>query len=147
MGRLKKPNLIQYTGGRGLDARRMVVLGVLFCYAGGLFGALATRKPILARVTADRSVLYRVGPDGRVSNRFRYTFANRGKAPATVAISTRDLPGASVSAGPVALSPGGMAAGDFEISASRGPELVRHFTIVAGDESIPMTFLAPPEGK
>jgi cytochrome c oxidase accessory protein FixG len=147
MARLKKPNLIQYTGGRGLDARRMVVLGVLLCYGGGLFAALSTRKPILAHVTADRAVMYRVGPDGRISNRFHYTLANRGKTPATVVISTRDLPGAAVTLAPVALLPGATATGDFDIIAPRGRELVQHFAIVAGDESIPMTFLAPPEAK
>jgi cytochrome c oxidase accessory protein FixG len=147
MGRLKKPNLIQYTGGRGLDARRMVVLGVVVCYAGGLFAALSGRKPILAHVNPDRSVLYRVAPDGRISNRFHYTLANRGKASTTVAISTRDLPDAVLSIAPVALAPGATATGDFDITAPRGRDLVHHFTIVAGDESIPMTFLAPPEGK
>jgi cytochrome c oxidase accessory protein FixG len=157
MARLKKPNLIHYAWGehgpvasaarQPWDARRIVVLGILLCYAGGLFAALSTRKPVLARVTADRATMYRVGPDGRVYNRFRYTLANRGKEKATVAFTAPDLAGAAIGIAPVALQPGESASGDFEISAPRGKDLVRHFTIVAGDEKIAMTFLAPPEGK
>jgi cytochrome c oxidase accessory protein FixG len=153
MAKVGKPNLIHYVWGeRGplaaerrqpWDARRIIVLGVLLCYAGGLFAALSTRKPVLARVTADRSTMYRIAPDGRVYNRFHYTLANRGKEWATVSFTTRDLPGATLSLSALPLQPGAAATGDFEISAPRGKELVRHFTIVAGDQAIPMTFLAP----
>jgi cytochrome c oxidase accessory protein FixG len=157
LGRLKKPGLIHYVWGeRGpvaaghrqpWDARRIVVLLVLLGYAGGLFTALAMRKTILARVAPDRSVMYRVGADGRIYNRFRYTLANRGKEAAAVAFSARDLPGASFTLNSISLHPGESARGEFEISTPRSPHaaLVTHFTIVAGDETIPMTFLAPPE--
>lgn len=157
MARLKKPNLIHYAWGeRGplaadarqpWDARRVVILGILLCYAGGLFAALSTRKPVLARVTADRSVMYRLGRDGLVYNRFRYNLANRGRTPATVEFSARDLPGAVLSIRAVPLQAGATAAGEFDISAPRGRDLVRHFQIIAGDETIAMTFLAPAEGK
>lgn len=153
MKKLGKSNLIHYVWGehgplaaghrQPWDARRIIVLVVLLGYAGGLFAALSTRKPVLARVTADRSVMYRIGPDGRFYNRFHYTLANRGKEWATISFSTRDLPGATVSLSALPLAPGATATGDFEISAPGAKELVTHFTIVAGDETIPMTFLAP----
>ncbi len=157
MARLKKPNLIHYAWGeRGplaaasrqpWDARRFVILGILLCYAGGLFAALSTRKPVLAQVTADRSVMYRVGADGRIYNRFRYTLANRGKEAASVTFAADGLPDAVLSIGSVRLQPGESIRGELEISATRGKDLVRHFTIVAGDEKIPMTFLAPAEAR
>ena len=157
MAKLRKPNLIHYVWGeRGplaaghrqpWDARRIIVLGVLLCYAGGLFAALSTRKPVLARVTADRAVMYRVAPDGRIANRFRYTLANRGKSATSVAFSAPNLPGATLSVREVPLQPGESVRGEFEIFAPRALEPVTHFTIVAGDETIPMTFLSPPEAQ
>jgi cytochrome c oxidase accessory protein FixG len=157
MARLKKPNLIHYAWGekgpvaaghrQPWDAKRTVVLLVLLFYASGLTYALATRHPVLVRVSPVRATLYRTGDDGRIYNRFRYSLANRGSQPASVAFGARDLPGASVSASPVVLAPGQSAAGEFEISipAVHRAALVTHFTIAAGEESIPMTFLAPPE--
>src|ERR1051325_23652 len=60
MAQVGKPNLIHYVGGeqgplaagrrQPWDARRIIVLVVLLGYAGGLFAALSTRKPVLARV-------------------------------------------------------------------------------------------------
>jgi cytochrome c oxidase accessory protein FixG len=158
LGRRGKPGLIHYTWGeRGpiasakrqpWDARRVVVLLVLVFYAGGLFTALAMRKPVLARVSPDRSVMYRLGPDGHVYNSFRYTLANRGKTPATVTFAAPDLPGAALSIASVPLRPGESVRGEFEISLPAGKRsVVTHFTIVAGGESIPMTFLAPTEAK
>jgi cytochrome c oxidase accessory protein FixG len=157
MAKLRKPNLIHYAWGeRGplaaghrqpWDARRIIVLGVLLCYGGGLFAALSTRKPVLAQVSADRAVMYRIAPDGRISNRFRYTLANRGKTATTVPFSAPGLPGAELSIRDVPLQPGESVRGEFEILAPRASELVTHFTIVAGDETIPMTFLSPPEAK
>jgi polyferredoxin len=153
MAKVGKPNLIHYAWGehgplaagrrQPWDARRIIVLIVLLGYAGGLFAALSTRKAVLARVTADRSTMYRVGADGRVYNRFHYTLANRGKEWTTISFATRDLPGATLSVAALPLQPGATATGDFEISAPRGKAIVTHFTIVAGDESIPMTFLSP----
>ena len=94
------------------------MLGVLLCYAGGLFAALSTRKPVLARVTADRSTMYRVGADGRIYNQFHYTLANRGKEGTTISFSARDLPGATLSISALPLQPGATAAGD-----SKSPRL------------------------
>jgi cytochrome c oxidase accessory protein FixG len=159
LGRRGKPGLIHYAWGehgplskghrQPWDARRIVVLAIVVLYAGGLLTALSMRKPLLARVSPDRSVMYRVGPDGRIYNRFQYTLANRGKTAVSAPISTRDLPGAQLSLRTVSLRAGESANGEFEISAPgvRRGDVVTHFTIVFGDEKIPMTFLAPVEGK
>jgi len=156
LARLKKPGLIHYVWGehgpvaaghrQPWDAKRVIVLLVLLFYAGGLTFALATRHPLLVRISPDREKLYRIGADGRIYNRFRYSLANRGSSPAAVAFSARDLPGAQISAPAVSLASGQSARGEFDISIPPGhTALVTHFTIDAGGESVPMTFLAPSE--
>lgn len=159
LARFQKPGLIHYTWGEHgpvaslrrhpFDAKRVVVFVVLLFYATGLFTVLALRKPVMARVTPDRSVMYRIGSDGRVYNRFRYSLANRGANDATVDFSVRDLPGAELTITSVPLRPGESAAGEFEISAPRvkRADTVTHFTIQAGKIAIPMTFLAPTEAN
>jgi cytochrome c oxidase accessory protein FixG len=157
LARVHKPGLIHYTWGEHgpvasarrhpFDARRVVVILIVLAYAGGLFTVLANRKPVLARVMPDRSTLYRIGADGRVYNRFRYSLANRGGGPATVEFSLRDLPGAQLTASPVPLGPGESRTGEFDIAAPRRSETVTHFTIQAGDTTIPMTFLSPTEAN
>jgi polyferredoxin len=160
MGKLHKPGLIHYVWGekgplssgrkQPWDARRIIVTLLLLGYASGLTVALAVRRPVLVQVAPERSKLYRVGADGRIYNQFRYTIANRGSQPAAVEFSVRDLPGASLSAAPnpVPVKPGASLQGMFEISEPAGQlrEMVTHFRIVAGADTIPMTFLAP-EGK
>jgi cytochrome c oxidase accessory protein FixG len=159
LARLRKPGLIHYVWGeRGpvaagrrqpWDAKRIIVLLVALAYGAGLAYALASRHPLLVRVSPDRATLYRIGAGGRVYNRFRYTLANRGSRPAAVAFAVSGLPGAQVTALPISLRPGESAAGQFEISIPPGSRTapVTHFTIAAGEESIPMTFLAPTESK
>jgi polyferredoxin len=160
LGKLGKPGLIHYVWGekgplataRGQpwDARRIIVVLVLFGYASGLAVALATRRPVLVHVSPERAKLYRVGSDGRIYNQFRYTIANRGSKPASVTFSIRDLPGASLALAPnpVPVKPGASLQGTFEISEPPGQTrgMVTHFNIVTGADTIPMTFLAP-EGK
>jgi polyferredoxin len=160
MTKVRKPNLIHYVWGESgplaagtrqpWDARRIIVLLVLLGYASGLTTALALRRPVLVHVMPERAKLYRIGDDGRIYNQFRYTIANRGSKPASVAFSTRDLPGASLSLtpNPVTVQPGASMQGMFEIAESPGQlhEMVTHFRIVTGSDTIPMTFLAP-EGK
>ena len=160
LGKLGKPGLIHYVWGekgprtagqkQPWDAKRVIVLLVLLFYASGLAVALSTRRPVLVRVSPERATLYRVGADGRIYNLFRYTIANRGSQPATVAFSLRDLPGASLDLqpNPLAVKPGSSLQGTFQISEPAGQprELVTHFTIATGTDTIPMTFLAP-EGK
>ena len=104
-----------------------------------------------------RATLYRIGPDGRVYNQFRYRIANRGSKAGAVIFSIQHLPGASLAmlSNPVRVQPGESATGDFEISrpAGRRDELVSHFTILTNtvpdqeSDAIPMTFLAPSEAK
>ena len=175
MTRLHKPTLIHYVWGEkgellsdttprpwyrrvGLrDSKRVVVLLVLLCYASGLFVALGMRRAVLVQVSPVRATLFRLGPDGRVYNQFRYLIANRGDKPGAVVFSIQDLPGASLalSPNPVRVQPGESAAGEFEISRPPGrrDELVSHFTILTDtvptreSDAIPMTFLAPTESK
>ncbi len=152
MSRLKKPNLIGYGWGvKGepwrWTARRVVVAAILLAYAGGLGFALATRRPVLVRISPVRETLYRRGSDGLVYNHFRYQIANRGKRPDTVAISINNLPGGQLlaPANPVQAAPGKQVTGEFDVARpfSPGEALVTHFEIVAGGERFPMTFLAP----
>jgi polyferredoxin len=159
LGKLGKPGLIHYVWGekgplaagrrQPWDARRIIVLLVLLFYASGLAVALSMRRPVLVRVSPERATLYRIGPDGRIYNLFRYTIANRGAKPAAVAFSIRELPGATLALqpNPVPVKPGASLEGTFEISEPAGlrHELVTHFTIVTGADTIPMTFLAPEE--
>ena len=157
MGKLRKPGLIHYVWGekgplsaqskQPWDARRIIVLLVLLGYASGLTVALATRRPVLVHIVPERAKLYRVGPDGRIYNQFRYTIANRGSKPAAVEFSVRDLPGATLTLAPnpVPVKPGASLQGLFEISEPAGQlrEMVTHFHIATGPDTIPMTFLAP----
>ena len=165
MTRVKKPALIHYVWGekgpvvsarrQPWDAKRVIVLLVLAFYGSGLFVALGMRRPILVQVTPDRSTLYRLGADGRVYNRFRYTIANRGGKPGAVVFSIHQLPGAKLEldGNPVRLAVGETRRGEFEISipAGRRGDMVSHFTIVTSTvpdpvtDTIPMTFLAPTE--
>ena len=175
MSRLKKRTLIHYVWGEkgelvsdtsprpwyrrvGLrDSKRVVVLVVLLLYASGLFVALGMRRAVLVQVSPVRAQLYRIGPDGRIYNQFRYRIANRGGKPGAVVFSIQQLPGASLAMAPnpVRVKPGESALGYFEISrpAGRRDELVSHFTILTNtvpdgeSDAIPMTFLAPTESK
>ena len=158
LGKLGKPGLIHYVWGekgpltsrhkQPWDARRIIVVLLLLAYASALGVALATRRPVLVRVMPERAKLYRVGSDGRVYNQFRYTIANRGSKPASVTFSAPDLPGASLTLDPISVQPGASQQGTFEISEPAGQfhEMVTHFHIATGADTIPMTFLAP-EGK
>jgi cytochrome c oxidase accessory protein FixG len=160
LGKLGKPGLIHYVWGekgplaagrkQPWDARRIIVLLVLLGYASGLAVVLSTRRPVLVHVSPERAKLYRVGADGRIYNQFRYTIANRGAQPASVAFSIRGLPGATlaIAPNPIPVQPGVSLEGTFEISEPTGQlrEMVTHFNIVTGADTIPMTFLAP-EGK
>ena len=104
LGRLGKEGLIHYVWGErakrsderqgpgmqrlGLrDAKRVVVLLVVLCYAGGLYTALAMRRTVLVRIPPDRATMYRLGSDGTVYNRFRLQAANRGHQQATLILT------------------------------------------------------------
>jgi cytochrome c oxidase accessory protein FixG len=163
LARLKRPGLIHYTWGEGgpvaagrrqpWDARRIVVLLILALYAAGLTTALAMRRPVLVRVSPVRNELYRIGPDGRVYNQFRYAISNRSRKQAAVLFSIQQLPGGqlAIPENPVAVQPGESRDGSFEISAPAHGPLVTHFSIMNNTapgqpaDSIPMTFLSPGE--
>ncbi|HUB32659.1 MAG TPA: 4Fe-4S dicluster domain-containing protein [Bryobacteraceae bacterium] len=165
LARLKKPGLIHYTWGekgpltaqqpQPWDGKRIIVLLVLAFYACGLMVAMATRRPVLARIQPERATLYHLGSDGRVYNTFRYTLANRSSKPATVGFSVRALPGAMLSLdSEVVIGAGESRSGQFEISVPAGGrrEMVTHFAIVTtasgqSAEASPMTFIAPTEKK
>lgn len=143
--RLGKPGLIHYIGGGLRDAKRVVILLVLLFYATGLFVALKTRRPVLVQVAPERATLYRAGADGRIYNQFRFRVANRGRDTARVNFTAHGLPGAEVLQAPVVAAPGAAVEGRFEIAAPPGARDVNHFTIRAGEESFPMTFLMPAQ--
>jgi polyferredoxin len=163
LGRLKKPlpGLIHYSWGvEGksrftFDAKRVVLLLVIAFYAAGLFVALSTRHAVLVRVSPERATLYRIGPDGRIYNTFRYTLANRSSKPVTVAFSMDHLWGAAMTADPISLKPGESRQGSFDISVPAAPsrDPVAHFEIRCSalpendTDTFPMTFLSPMEGK
>jgi polyferredoxin len=174
LARVNQPGLIHYTWGEkgelagaatgrswfhriGIrDAKRVVVLLVLAFYACGLSVALSMRREVLVRVSPDRSELYRAAGD-QIANRFRYSIANRGGQRVEVRFTVEQLPGGVVGGGsvPIAAPAGESVSGEFEILAPRAGlrEQVSHFTIAATSipqqeiERIPMTFLAPGEGK
>ena len=137
------------------DAKRVVVLLVLLCYASGLFVALGMRRAVLVQVAPVRATLYRIGADGRIYNQFRYRIANRGSKPGAVVFTIQHLPGASLAmaTNPVKIQPGESARGNSKSPAPAGrrDELVSHFTILTNtvpdqeSDAIPMTFLAPTE--
>jgi cytochrome c oxidase accessory protein FixG len=155
LGRLKKPGLIHYVWGeqgrlaakaqQPWDAKRTVVLLVLLFYASGLAVALSMRHAVLVEVS-------RVNTSGEIGNRFRYSIANRGRKPASVIFSIQQLPGGKLELrpNPVAVGPGRLAQGEFEVTAplATGRELVTHFTLTAAtvpgrdNDSFPLTFLS-----
>ncbi len=156
LGRLGKSGLIHYAWGeqgplssqarQPWDARRVVVLLLLLFYASGLTVALSMRHAVLVEVN-------RVNTSGEISNRFRYSIANRGSKPAAVVFSIRQLPGGrlELDPNPVSVAAGQSAQGEFEITAppATGRELVTHFSLTADtvpggeNNSFPLTFLAP----
>lgn len=169
LARLGKQGLIHYAWGEhgellgdkgkaryqrlGLrDSKRVVVLLLVLCYAGGLFAALSMRRAVLVEISPDRSTLYRLGKDGTVYNHFRLKVANRSRTQATVILSIEDLPGATLSAMEDAqvVNPGETLQKEFDICVPTASGLapgVSHFHLVikAGSErdEYPQTFITP----
>lgn len=170
MDRFGKESLIHYTWGEkgelvgagripllrriGLrDAKRVIIFAVIIIYASALAVALTLRHDVLVRIAPVRTTLYRVGEDGRIYNTFRMTIANRGREPATVSLSVRDLPDAvfAIPVDAVTAPSGEEAKSEFEISVPAGQLSggVTHFQVVA--EAAPsgtrdefdMTFITP----
>lgn len=169
LSRLGKQGLIHYVWGErgealgkgdkawyqrlGLrDAKRVVVLLLVICYAGGLYTALAMRRSVLVRIPPDRTTMYRLGNDGTVYNRFRLQAANRGRQQATLIITIEGLPGARLVSieNAVVLNPGQALQREFEIAVPKSAGVapgVNYFRLVskAGSErdEFPETFITP----
>jgi len=169
LARLGKQGLIHYvwgergeklgTGGNswyrklGLrNAKRVVVLLIILCYATGLFTALAMRRAVLVRIAPDRTTMYRVGKDGTIYNRFRVQVANRGHAQAIAQFSIEGLPGTHFAdfENAVVVDPSQTMEREFDIAAPPSASLapgVNHFRLVSrvGNEtdSEAETFITP----
>jgi len=169
LGRLGKQGLIHYvwgekgerlgTGGKpwyqrlGLrDAKRVVVLLLVLCYAGGLYTALAMRRTVLVRIPPDRTTMYRLGNDGTVYNRYRLQASNRGREQATLIITIEGLPSARLSdmENALVLNPGQTLQREFEIAVSPSSGVapgVNHFRLVskagAEQDKFEETFITP----
>ncbi|MGO9085010.1 MAG: 4Fe-4S dicluster domain-containing protein [Candidatus Sulfotelmatobacter sp.] len=169
LARLGKQGLIHYVWGEqgeklgtgdnswyrklGLrNAKRVVVLLIILCYATGLFTALAMRRAVLVRIAPDRTTMYRVGKDGTIYNRFRVQVANRGHAQAIAQFSIEGLPGTRFAdfANAVVVDPGQTMEREFDIAAPPSASLapgVNHFRLVSrvGNEtdSEEETFITP----
>ena len=167
--RLGKPGLIQFAWGEkgeavgtnepwyrkiGVrDAKRTLVLAVIFCYGTGLAVALSMRKPVFVRVEADRSVLFTRDAFGATINNFRVIVGNRSRKAAIVTLSLDGLEHASiVGRADFSLAPGAEVEQRIGASISAGfqtPDYVTHFRILAltqpsGDSyALDTTFIMP----
>jgi len=90
------------------DAKRVVITVVTCGYLAALGFTLVSRKPVLIRVAADRTILFTKLPDGRIENRIRLDLANRTHQPQAVKVWVEGLPQAEVAlaANPIILAPG-----------------------------------------
>ncbi len=169
LARLGKQGLIHYVWGEqgeklgtagkpwhqrvGLrNAKRIVVLLIILCYAAGLFTALSMRRSVLIQIEPDRATMYRLGPDGTIYNRFRLKLANRGRQQQTVLLAIEDLPGARFDSfeNAVVIGAGQTLDKEFDIAAPVSAALpggVNHFRLVTrvGNErdSVDETFITP----
>ncbi len=135
------------------DAKRAIVLAVIFCYGAGLAVALTVRKPVFVRVAADRSVLFTKDATGATLNRFRIIVGNRTHKNASVQLALDGLDQAHISgSGRIAVNPGQTSEQLIDVSVPAGrqtPEYVTHFRIRAVTEpggdvySLDTTFIMP----
>jgi hypothetical protein len=173
MGRLGKEGLIHYAWGEvaapverkkdpwyyrlGLrDTKRWVLLLVILFYVSGLSVALSMRHPVLVRLSPERDVLYRLGDDGEVYNRFRASVSNRSGEKAFVVLSIQDLRGARLvapSEASISVEPDETVEHTFEVEAYPGGPSpgVNHFRFVSRTmpdgttNTFDMTFIMPPK--
>jgi cytochrome c oxidase accessory protein FixG len=169
LGRLGKQGLIHYvwgehgeklgTGDRswyqklGLrNAKRVVVLLIIFCYGASLFTALSMRRAVLVRIAPDRTTMYRVGKDGTIYNRFHLQVANRGRQQAIAQFSIDGLPGTNFAGfeNAVVVDPGQTLQQEFDIAAPPSAAVapgVNHFRLIStvGNEKdvFEETFITP----
>lgn len=105
------------------DAKRVVILMVMAGYLAALGLALSLHRPVLVRITPDRSTMFQLLPGGRVANRIRLDLANRSSRPVAVRVWVEGLPGArlDLAANPLALAPGESLERTFDLSAAPWP--------------------------
>jgi len=164
------PGLIHYTWGDKLakagkepfwwrlgirDAKRVVLLALLLVYLAALGTALALRRNVLVTINADREVLFKVQPDGKVVNRIRFTFANRSSKPVEVKVWSTGLPGAELDLARVPLAPGATLERtvDLRVAPWPGAQDMNPFKIYAQCEGertpdlAEMNFMMPVKGE
>ena len=169
LARLGKPGLIHYVWGEDGDrlgagdktwyqkiglrnAKRVVVLLVLLCYAAGLFTALSMRHAVLVQIAPVRATLYRRDGSGIVYNQFRLKIANRSSKQQTVVLAIDGLPGTNFVSfeKAVVINVGQTVEREFEIaapsSAGLGPG-INHFRLISRvdneQDSFDETFIMP----
>lgn len=169
LARLGKPGLIQFAWGEkgqvlgakepwyrkiGIrDAKRAIVLALIYCYGAGLVVALSMRQPVFVRIEADRSVLYSKDASGGTVNLFRVVAGNRSKQPATVQLYLDGLAHGYIAGDTlIGLQPGEERTEKVAVTIPAGaesPEYVTHFRMQALTEpgnhgySTDTTFIMP----
>jgi cytochrome c oxidase accessory protein FixG len=176
-GRLGKPTLIQYAWGdegenvvaeRSLhrrlglrDGKRVAVFLLLAIYATALAVVIRMRQPVLVQIMPNRAVLYTIGADGLIHNKFRILASNRGKSEATLTLAVDGLPGARItgmvgSENTLALTPGETTQREFDVIApvavgvGQGVlpgvnrfRILTHMVPAQRDAALDETFIAP----
>ena len=101
------------------DAKRWVILAVMVAYLTALGLTLHLRKPVLMRISPDRTTLFQVLPNGRVANRVRMNLDNHTSKAAQIKVWVEGLPGGEVSiaANPFTLAPGQSLEQVFDVTA------------------------------
>jgi cytochrome c oxidase accessory protein FixG len=173
LGKLGRPTLIEYAWGAteskeaqqpswyqriGLrDYKRLVLLMVMLLYASGLYVAVAMRQPVLVRLSADRSTLYKEEAGGRVSNHFRLDVSNRGHVTSAVTVAIDGLPtGVIEGLGDLSgIAPGSTVHREFDVKVDPAKVTagVNHISFVTmitpgnNKQEFPMTFITPMESS
>jgi polyferredoxin len=168
-GRLGKPTLIQYAWGdegenvaaeRSLhrrlglrDGKRAAVFLLLMVYASALAIAIHLRQPVLVQIMPNRIVLYTMGADGLVHNRFRLSASNRGHTESTLTLTLAGIPSARIVGmeNGVTLKPEESVQREFDVAApatgiAPGLNHLRILTHVVPeqkDDVLEETFIAP----
>ena len=171
LGRLGKKPRIQYAWGdagenvaaehswhrrSGLrDGKRVAVLLLLTVYASALAVAIHLRQPVLVRIMPNRIVLYTMGTDGLVHNRFRLMASNRGRTESTLTLSLEGMPAGHIvgMGNGVTLKPGESVQREFDLAApatgiAPGVNRLRILTHVVPaqkNDALEETFIAPTD--
>jgi len=87
--RLGKPGLINFSWGEKqirpdwlgklgfVDAKRWIILALMVVYTAGLVVLVQARQPLAISASGDRSILFREGIDGRITNDYTVRVQNR----------------------------------------------------------------------